>query len=774
MEGTKKEGLMRALPGELRQMRRFVLWGVKGKPTKRPYTVRGGRLLAAKPGDAAGCLTFEEAVAQADKRGCGIGFTFCAGDGLTGVDLDHVARSGQIIDADARQMVGDFGTAGAYIEFSQSGAGVHIVCRATLPEGAGNRKGPFEFYDRGRYFALTGNALNTPDRLGDCQHLVEGWHRRIFGDAAPAGLVPQGEGQTLTDEELGERLAAALGRDYDLQGLFNLTDHPGPLGDESRQDLALCSALARTFPDDLDAILRAADLSPWVQSKDEHHAEKWTRADYRLRTAERGILVRRAKDVEQLDGITAEVLPDLPKSAGAAWSDLNAGRLFSEFVKPTGRYCPQWKAWVYYDGTRWREDVGGLRTAAKVKELADSLPGRLGEVPEEKRGQFLGWCSKWQSSTTRARIVDDARSEPGILVDASAFDASPWLLNVRNGTVDLRTGELRPHDPDDLLTKLAPVRYDPEAQGTRWRQFVEEIFPGDPDMARLFQQACGYALTGSTERECLFILYGPSTRNGKSTACETIAALLGDYARSADPSLLAPRSNTPGGASADLADLVGARFVTLPEPEAGSVWSAASIKRLTGGDTITARKLYGSPFEFRPQGKFFVNSNHLPRLSDHTIFASDRVKIVLFNRHFAEQERDPTLKADLCVAESLSGVLNWCMEGLRDFMQQGRHALALPAASRAVLEEFRLDSDKLGRFIADACVVDELESARTEEMYCAYSAWCTLNGHRVESQGAFNKLLAERFELKRLRPHGGGNPQRMVFGIGLRHEKPAE
>ena len=174
MAGVQSGEMMRALPGELRQMRRFLLWGVKGKPTKRPYTVSNGRLKAARPGEAADCLTFEDATAQADKRGCGIGFTFCAGDGLTGVDLDHVARSGQIIDADARQMVGDFGTAGAYIEFSQSGAGVHIVCRATLPEGAGNRKGPFEFYDRGRYFALTGDALNTPDRLGDCQNLVDG------------------------------------------------------------------------------------------------------------------------------------------------------------------------------------------------------------------------------------------------------------------------------------------------------------------------------------------------------------------------------------------------------------------------------------------------------------------------------------------------------------------------------------------------------------------------------------------------------------------------
>lgn len=774
MEGTKKEGLMQALPGEMRQMRRFVLWGVKGKPAKLPFTVKNGRLRAAKPGDAGGCLTFEEAAAEAEKRGCGVGFVFCEGDGLTGVDLDHVAQDGQITDETARQMVDDFTVAGAYLEYSQSGEGIHAICRATLPAGAGNRRGAFEFYDRGRYFALTGNALTTPEHLADCQPLVEGWHRRIFGENIPAGLAPQGKGQALSDEELGTRLAAALGRDYDLQGLFNLTDHPGPLGDESRQDLALCSALARTFPDDPDAVLRAADLSPWVQTKDDHHAEKWTRADYRRNTAQRGIIVRRAKEVEQMDGITAEVLPDLPKSAGAAWSDLNAGRLFSEFVKPTGRYCPQWKAWVYYDGVRWREDVGGLRTAAKVKELADSLPGRLGEVPEEKRGQFLGWCSKWQSSTTRARIVDDARSEPGILVDASAFDASPWLLNVSNGTVDLRTGELRPHNPDDLLTKLAPVRYDPEAQGTRWRQFVGEVFPGQPDMARLFQQACGYALTGSTERECLFILYGPSTRNGKSTACETIAALLGDYARSADPSLLAPRSNTPGAASADLADLVGARFVTLPEPEAGSVWSAASIKRLTGGDTITARKLYGSPFEFRPQGKFFVNSNHLPRLSDHTIFASDRVKIVLFPRHFEEGERDPLLKTDLCSVESLSGVLNWCLEGLQDFTSQGRHALALPAASQAVLDEFRRDSDKLGRFIEEACVVDDLECTRTEEMYCAYSAWCTLNGHRVESQGAFNKLLAERFELKRQRPQGGGNPMRMVLGLGLQNRNSVE
>lgn len=475
-----------------------------------------------------------------------------------------------------------------------------------------------------------------------------------------------------------------------------------------------------------------------------------------------------------MDGITAEVLPDLPKASTFAWSDLNSGRMFADYVKGKCKYCEDRAVWYFYDGARWVEDAGGLNAAAQAKALADRLPSMVTDVPDDKKSDFLGWCRRWHSATTRARIVKDAQSEDCIKIRFDRFDADPFILNVSNGTLDLRTGELRPHSADDLLTKLAPVRYDPAAPGTRWRQFIEEIFPNDADTQRLFQQACGYALTGSTERECLFILYGPSTRNGKSTACETLAAMLGGYARAADPSLLAPRSNTPGGASADLADLVGARFVTLPEPEAGSVWSAASIKRLTGGDTITARKLYSSPFEFRPQGKFFVNSNHLPRLSDHTIFASDRVKIVLFNRHFAEQERDQTLKTDLCSAESLSGVLNWCMEGLRDFMQQGRHALALPAASQAVLAEFRWDSDKLGRFIGDCCVVDELESTRTEEMYCAYSAWCTLNGNRVESQSAFNKMLAERFELKRQRPQGGGNPMRMVLGLGLQSRNSVE
>lgn len=203
MEGTRKERLAQALPEEMRQMRRFVLWGVKGKPAKLPFTVKNGRLRAAKPGDAASCLAFEEATAEAEKRGCGVGFVFCEGDGLTGVDLDHVARSGQIIDSDARQMVEDFESTGAYVEFSQSGEGIHVICRATLTEGAGNRKGPFEFYDRGRYFALTGNALTTPDQLGDCKSLVVAWHRRIFGENIPAGLAPQGNAPALTDEELG-------------------------------------------------------------------------------------------------------------------------------------------------------------------------------------------------------------------------------------------------------------------------------------------------------------------------------------------------------------------------------------------------------------------------------------------------------------------------------------------------------------------------------------------------------------------------------------------
>ena len=770
MQRVQDGGLMRALPEELRQMRRFVLWGLRGKPTKRPYTVRGGRLLAAKPGDAAGCLTFEEAVAQADKRGCGVGFVFCAGDGLTGIDLDHVIEGGHFADDVADQMVEAFGAAGAYIERSRSREGIHIICRATLPEGAGNRKGPFEFYDRGRYFALTGNALNTPDRLGDCQHLVEGWHRRIFGDAAPAALVPQGEGQTLTDEEVAERLAAALGRDFDLRKLFSLTEHPGPMGDESRQDLALCSALARTFPGDPDAILRAADLSPWVQSKDDAHARKWERPEYRRNTAQRGVLMRRAKDAEQLDGITAEVLPDLPKSATFSWSDMNSGRMFAEFVNGKCKYCKDRALWYFFDGRRWVEDAGGLNAAARAKSLADRLPSMVKDVPDDKKSDFLGWCRRWHSATTRARIVKDAQSEESIQIRFDRFDAHPWLLNVLNGMLDLRTGELRPHSPDDLLTCLAPVRYDPAAPGTRWRQFIEEIFPGDPDMQRLFQQACGYALTGSTERECLFILYGPSTRNGKSTACETIAAMMGEYARAASPLLLAPRSNTPGAASSDLADLVGRRFVTLPEPAAGAVWAPETIKRLTGGDAINARPLYGSPFQFRPDAKFFVNANHLPRLQDHTIFASDRVKIIPFNRHFEEWERDPLLKQELTSDESLSGVLNWCLDGLRDFTEQGRHALALPAASRAVLEEFRRDSDKLGRFIEDRCTVESGAMVPTNELYGAYSVWCLENGHRTPSQSGFTSQLRERFVVQRKRLECSKNPVTVAVGLCLQQD----
>ncbi len=204
-----------------------------------------------------------------------------------------------------------------------------------------------------------------------------------------------------------------------------------------------------------------------------------------------------------------------------------------------------------------------------------------------------------------------AESEPVIAVAPTMLDADPWALTVENGTLDLRSGQLRSHRPEDLITKLAPVVYDPEAEAPAWQAFIKHIMNGDGDMCAYLQRLSGYSMTGETSEQTMFVPFGAGA-NGKSTKLNTIRGVLGDYAKDTPPeTLLAKRIP---GASNDLARLQGARFVTAMETEAGNQLAEARVKQLTGGDPITARFLYGEYFEYVPQFKLFMATNHRPRI----------------------------------------------------------------------------------------------------------------------------------------------------------------
>jgi putative DNA primase/helicase len=291
----------------------------------------------------------------------------------------------------------------------------------------------------------------------------------------------------------------------------------------------------------------------------------------------------------------------------------------------------------------------------------------------------------------------------------------------------------------------------------------------DAEKAAFLQKSLGYALTGDTRHECFFILYGPTSRNGKGTCMETYMRMVGDYGKSAKPDTIAQKQTANGsGPSEDIARLVGARFVNISEPDKKLVLSAALVKTLTGNDSITAHYLHENSFEYRPQFKLFINTNHLPSVTDATLFSSGRVKIIPFERHFRESERDDGLKNELASQENLSGVLNWCLEGLRMIVKDGFRE---PDAVRDATDEYRNNNDKLGRFLAEEMEADPTAEIRTADAYIRYKTWCIANGFFPENAANFKSSINNVAIVVRKRPAGCGreaNPTNFIVGYKLK------
>jgi putative DNA primase/helicase len=308
-------------------------------------------------------------------------------------------------------------------------------------------------------------------------------------------------------------------------------------------------------------------------------------------------------------------------------------------------------------------------------------------------------------------------------------------LCVRNGVVDLRSGELREHNRADLHTKQAPVDYRPDAQAPTWKRFLREVMPSAEDRAFL-QRAIGYSLTGDVSEHVLFVLHG-NGQNGKSVFLETIRAALGDYAQQAPPELIVARRT--GGIPSDVARLQGARFVTASETEDGGRLAESMVKQLTGGDRIAARELYGKFFEFDPTHKIWLATNHKPQVfgSDEAIWR--RIQLVPFEVTIAKDRRDKRLIHTL--RTELAGILAWAVEGCLEWQRDG---LGESARIVAATEEYRIESDVFGSFLDEHCVVGDAESAPASVLYQEYEIWASNSNLRPMTKVAFGRKLAER------------------------------
>jgi P4 family phage/plasmid primase-like protien len=419
------------------------------------------------------------------------------------------------------------------------------------------------------------------------------------------------------------------------------------------------------------------------------------------------------------------------------------------------RYCYPWGKWLVYDGTRWHVDDRGS-VVRLAKDAARSIFEEAKEAPSDMKATQLGkWASSSLSESKLRAMISLAQSEPGIPVLPEEMDASPDLLNVLNGTIDLRAGKLREHRREDLITKLAPVEYDPNAAAPMWAQTLERVLP-DPEVRAFFKKLCGYALTGDVSEQMLPVLYGTGA-NGKSTVLNTLLAVLGHYGMQAAPDLLVAKK---GSHPTELADLFGMRLVASIEVEDGSRLAESLVKQLTGGDRVKARRMRQDFWEFEPTHKVLMACNHKPQVrgTDNAIWR--RIRLVPFTETIPPAEQDKQLPEKL--RAEASGILAWAVEGCLEWRREGLQA---PEEVRKATAGYRSEMDVLGTFLRDCCELGAEHNIAVKDLYGAYKFWCEENGERPETQRRFGSRLTERGGFERYR--GGADGGHRWRGVRL-------
>lgn len=421
------------------------------------------------------------------------------------------------------------------------------------------------------------------------------------------------------------------------------------------------------------------------------------------------------------------------------------------------RYCYAQKSWYVWTGTHWRQDPGDA-IARMAKETAKSIYlEAAGATSEERRKTTGQWAAKSEDERRRRAMVDLARSETGIPIAPEELDRDLWLLNVANGTLNLKTGALQPHRREDFITRIIPIAYDPAAPYPIWEGFIRHILGGKAPVMRFVQKALGYSLTGETREQVLFIFHGTGA-NGKTTLLETTSLLLAPYAAQVAAETLLARP-TDALAMNDLFTLQGARFVVAIESDMGRRLAESLVKRVTGSDTVKAKKLYTDVFAYRPSFKLFIATNHKPviRGTDHAIWR--RIRLVEFDVVVPDDQQDKALPAKLTA--ELPGILRWAVDGCRLWQTEG---LGPPQEVRQATADYRAEMDTLGGFLTERCwLMDPTAKIGAEALYTEYDGWAARSKEKSLSMKTFSTALKER-GVKQAKRRSG----RVWLGLRLR------
>lgn len=476
-------------------------------------------------------------------------------------------------------------------------------------------------------------------------------------------------------------------------------------------------------------------------------AEKLSHAATVLLLAESDKEAGREQTVDDQQTVAAaeQALFDRNTDAG------NAERLIREHADDL-RFVPAW-GWLAWDGRRWTPDEAeatrrAIRTAREILLEAAGIENRT------EQAALVRWGLTSQNVGRIEAMLKLGRVHERIAARPEQFDGDPWLLNVANGTIDLRTGGLRPHQRGDLLMKIAPIEYDSAAECPMWGKFLHRVLNENAALVQYVARLAGYTLTGSVREQMFAFLFGLGA-NGKSVLLETMLALMGEYASVTPTSTLMLQRGV--GIPNDVARLAGLRLVLCSEVAEGARLDEAKLKDMTGADTVTARYLHREFFTFKPEFKLWVRGNHKPVVRDTSDSIWRRVHLIPFTTTIPEGERDPELLGKL--REELPGILAWAVRGCLAWQKDG---LGTPLIVRQATRNYRRESDTLGAFLSQHCELDDQAEVGATALYRAYKEWADAGGEKEISQTAFGRAMSERGIGR-----AAGQPVRYV-GIALR------
>ena len=455
------------------------------------------------------------------------------------------------------------------------------------------------------------------------------------------------------------------------------------------------------------------------------------------------------------------------------WNDIGLGNLFAECFSGTHRFCVDNQKWYIYNRGIWEVDKGDIQAQGNMQRLLQLLHLYCGEVEKEEDPEIIksykAYISKSSSDTILRRALNASKNN--LVINLTDFDSNPYMLNCRNGVYDMKEQKFRFAKPDDYFTLTVSCNY-PNGINTqkcdRWYTFVDEIMEGDKEKAAFLQRALGYSLLGVNREECMFLAYG-KTRSGKGTLFNTIAKVLGmgtdtGYGGSVNSSLVCESKFKDRDYNAPepmLADTVGLRYITLSETKKGALLDVNAIKSLTGRDPRKTRQLHCPAFTFTPQFTMWLSTNFLPKVNDDSLFKSDRLWVIEFNKHFEEDNRDYSLKEIFENKDNQSVILKWLLDGYRMYKEQG---LNVPACVREATARYARLNDRILCFKEDCLEDAPGERVSNGLLYSKYKKWCE------DEERGYNPLGSTTFytELERFYKRGRSSTLRFFADVRLR------